>query len=165
MKRGTGEHELGTAEEELIELCEERQLSTEDRTKVQLVDLLCSNEQKRNNGPRSQGTSSPVAEGPAGEENLRTNSLKRNRKEADRGSSHGQSRLNAPLQQELQTDQWLEQEKLHLERDRVHVKIQQLADQEQQRADQKCQSLYERDECSSKINDSWGAGSLRIGAL
>ncbi|XP_034615468.1 transmembrane protein 68-like [Trachemys scripta elegans] len=47
----------------LVEVCTERQLSIEDLMKTQLVGLLYSNEQKRNNGPGLQGTSSPLAEG------------------------------------------------------------------------------------------------------
>ncbi|XP_044862896.1 transmembrane protein 68-like isoform X4 [Mauremys mutica] len=54
----------------LVELCTERQLSPEDLMKTQLVGLLYSNEQKRNNGPGLQGTSSPLAEGTAGRVNL-----------------------------------------------------------------------------------------------
>lgn len=71
---------------------------------MHLVDLLFSDDGKRNDGSGLQGTSSPLKEGPTGGENLGANSLEISKEEAARGSNYVSWGLNASLQQKLWTD-------------------------------------------------------------
>lgn len=73
MKRETGKMSYEQMKKsQLVEICRERQLNAEEQTKARLVDLLYSKDQKRNDGPGSQGTSSPLAESPACRRNRRS---------------------------------------------------------------------------------------------